>query len=102
MAITAVFEEEVMKLQFVDEAKRFWTLYSIWAFAIVGIAPDLYNLAIQYNLLSGEAAPAKLAYIINVIAFAGAASRLVKQKKLEADVAKLQEQAAAKELENKG
>lgn len=86
-----------MKFKLIDEWKSALTMYSMWFFAAVGIAPDLYNLAIQYGLLTGDAAPAKLAYIINVIAFTGAASRLIKQQKLELEVEKIkkaQEEAA--------
>jgi hypothetical protein len=75
-----------MKFQLVDEWRRFYTMYSIWAFAIIGLAPDIYNLAVQFNMVSGDNAPAALARVINMIAFAGAVLRLVKQKKLELEV----------------
>ncbi len=68
-----------MKLTFVDEVRVWYKMYSVWFFAILGILPDLYNLAVDNHLLDGGNAPAFLARAINVIAFAGAASRLVKQ-----------------------
>lgn len=80
-----------MKFQLIDEAKQWYTLYSMWVFVLIGLAPDIYNLAVQYNLVTGDNAPAALARIINMLAFAGAVARLVKQKKLEAEVAKLAE-----------
>lgn len=73
-----------MKFQFeiglIDDAKKFYKLYSIWFFALLGLAPDLYNLAVSYHMLDGATAPALLSRIINVVAFVGAAARLVQQK----------------------
>jgi hypothetical protein len=85
-----------MKFELIDEWKSFWRMYSVWAFVILGVTPDLYNLAVQYHMVDGGNAPAALAGMINTLAFAGAALRLVKQKKLEADVAKLTEDANKK------
>ncbi len=80
-----------MKFQLIDDAKQWYTLYSMWVFVLIGLAPDIYNLAVQYNLVTGDNAPAALARMINMLAFAGAVARLVKQKKLEAEVAQLTE-----------
>jgi hypothetical protein len=77
-----------MKFQLIDEWRKFYTMYSIWAFVIIGLAPDIYNLAVQFHMVSGDNAPAALARVINMIAFTGAVLRLVKQKKLELDAAK--------------
>jgi DMSO reductase anchor subunit len=70
-------------LELVTEWRKFYTMYSVWFFAIVGAAPDLYNLALQSGLLTGASAPPQLAHLIALISFFGAASRLVKQKKLD-------------------
>lgn len=69
-----------IEVELVDEAKKFYKLYSIWFFALIGLLPDLYNLAVQDNLITGGIAPALLVRMINIVAFVGAASRLVKQK----------------------
>ena len=69
-----------IEVELIDDAKKFYKLYSIWFFAILGLLPDLYNLAVQDGLISGSNAPALLARAINIIAFIGAASGLVKQK----------------------
>lgn len=61
---------------------KFYKMYSIWFFALLGSAPDLYNLAISSGVIDAGSAPALLTRIINIIAFVGAASRLLKQKKL--------------------
>lgn len=76
------------KITLVDEAKQFYKLYSIWFFAILGLMPDLYNLAVANQLVDGGSAPAFLARIINVVAFTGAAMRLVKQKVVAEQAAK--------------
>lgn len=70
-------------LELVTEWRKFYTMYSVWFFAIVGAAPDLYNLALQSGLLTGASAPPQLAHLIALISFFGAASRLVKQKRLD-------------------
>lgn len=82
-------------MQLIDEWKKWYTMYSIWAFALVGIAPDIYNLAVQYNLVNSAEAPVELARIINIIAFLGALSRLLKQKKLELEVERIAAAQAA-------
>lgn len=70
-------------LELVTEWRKFYTMYSVWFFAIVGAAPDLYNLALQSGLLTGASAPPQLAHLIAIISFVGAASRLIKQKRLD-------------------
>lgn len=74
-----------MKIELVKEANKWYAMYSIWAFVLLGALPDIYNLAVQFNLLTGDSAPAFLARAVNLIAFLGAVGRLVKQKALELD-----------------
>lgn len=69
-----------MKLELVDGWKKFYAMTSIWAFAIIGLAPDIYNLAVEFHIVDSGTAPAFLARLINVLAFAGAVSRLVRQQ----------------------
>lgn len=69
-------------LELADDWRKFYTMYSVWFFAILGAAPDLYNLAVTSGLLTSTTTPPLLAHIINIIAFVGAASRLIKQKRL--------------------
>lgn len=82
MAVLAEALESFMKIQFIDTAHKWYTMYSIWFFAALGVMPEVYNLALQFNILEGDAAPAQLSRLINLVAFFGALSRLVKQKKL--------------------
>lgn len=74
-----------MKIELVKEANKWYAMYSIWAFVLLGALPDIYNLAVQFNLLTGDSTPAFLARTVNLIAFLGAVGRLVKQKALELD-----------------
>lgn len=72
-----------MKFSLIDDWKKAYKLYSLWFFAIIGLVPDLFNLAVQYEIVSSTSAPAILSHAIKLIAFFGAASRLVKQKETE-------------------
>ena len=74
-----------MKIELVDEWRKWYAMYSIWAFILLGALPDVYNLAIQFNVISGDNAPANLARTVNMVAFLGALGRMMKQKKLELD-----------------
>lgn len=85
-----------MQVQLIAEWKHFYKLYSIWFFAIIFLMPDLYNLAIQNHLFEGDHAPALFSRLINLVAFAGAAMRLVQQKVVTDQAAeKTQESDAA-------
>lgn len=84
-----------MKFELIEGWKKAYAMYSIWFFAILGAAPDLFNLAVENHLVDSGAAPALLARIINIIAFVGAASRLVKQKALAAEAAASQSNTPA-------
>lgn len=82
-------------MQLIDEAKQFYKLYSVWFFAFIAVIPDLFNLAIAHGILTGEDAPAQLSYTIKLIAFLGAAARLVKQTALAKQAAAEAEDKAA-------
>lgn len=86
-----------MKFELIDEWRKWYKMYSVWAFIILGASPELYNLAIQFNIISGESAPAFLARIINLIAFFGAAGRMLKQKAVELEAERLAKERAEAE-----
>jgi hypothetical protein len=53
---------------------------SMWILVLVGCAPELYDLAVQYKMLEGGAPlPAVFAKALNMIGFLGAAARIVNQ-----------------------
>jgi len=59
-----------------------WKFISMWIYAIIGAAPQLYNLAIQHNLYSADSVPLAIANFISLMAFLGSAGRVVKQQML--------------------
>lgn len=70
----------VLGIQPVDNWKNFYKMLSMWFFLAVAAAPELYSLAIVMDILQGDSTPEALNRIIKLIAFAGAASRLIQQK----------------------
>jgi hypothetical protein len=64
---------------FVENWKESYKWLSMYAFVIIGLLPDIFNLAITTGVLEAESAPATLNYTIKVVAFLGAVGRLVKQ-----------------------
>lgn len=72
-----------MKLELIANWNKAYKLYSMWFFVILGLAPDIFNMAVQMGVIDSTGAPAILTRIINTIAFLGAVTRLVKQKQLE-------------------
>lgn len=63
----------------VENWKDAWKWLSMYAFAIIAVLPDLFNLAIAQGLLDSESAPQTLNYLIKLLAFVGMAVRLVNQ-----------------------
>lgn len=82
-----------------DDWRHFYKMYSVWFFAAIGAAPDLYNLALSTGFLTGASAPAALDQIIKGIAFVGAASRVLKQKKLHVVQDQVSDIQSEKELD---
>jgi hypothetical protein len=76
-----------MKFELIDDWKQAYSFYSMWAFILLGMAPDIFNLAVQYGVIDSAAAPAVFARIINTVAFVGALTRMVKQKQAELEAA---------------
>lgn len=72
-----------MKLELIANWNKAYKLYSMWFFVILGLAPDIFNLAVQMGVIDSTSAPAILTRLINTVAFLGAVTRLVKQKQLE-------------------
>lgn len=87
-----------MKMQLIEGWQKCYRFYSMYFFAMLATAGDLYNLAIQFNLVDNGQAPDVLCRILNVIGFMGAASRLIKQK-ADADKQASQEPVAEKSTE---
>lgn len=53
---------------------------SFWLLVLVGCAPELYDLAIQFKILdAGYPLPALIAKFMNIVGFIGAAGRVINQ-----------------------
>lgn len=75
-----------MNIQLVDNWKSAWKMFSMYFFLILGLLPELFNLAVSSGLLQTEQAPALLSKIVMIVAFLGAASRLIKQRAVESGI----------------
>lgn len=63
----------------IEDWKKAWRFYSVWAFAIVGILPDAYNAIVAAGLLGGADTPDALTWGMRFAAIGGILLRLVKQ-----------------------
>lgn len=72
----------------VDDWASAWKFASVWMFVLIACAPELYNLSIQYNLVEAGTVPELFSKAISMMAFVGAASRVVKQKRVELEAIK--------------
>lgn len=63
----------------VSDWRNAWKFLSLWFFFILGMSPDLFQLAVDFGLLKGEDVPAAFAKLVNYVAFIGAATRLIDQ-----------------------
>jgi hypothetical protein len=69
-----------MKIHLINGWQKCYRFYSMYFFALLATAGDLYNLAVQFNLFENGSAPDALCRALNVIGFLGAAARIVQQK----------------------
>lgn len=91
-----------MKLDKLDDYliegwRKAYAMYSTWFFIIIAALPDLYNQAIASGLLEADTVPKAFARIINLIAFAGLTTRMLKQKRVDAAIQAQADRAAAKQ-----
>lgn len=66
----------VWRVTFIDEAKHFYKIGSVWFFILIGILPYGYNLAAQFHVLDTTHIPQQFATIINTLSFIGLMVRL--------------------------
>lgn len=59
--------------------KESYKWFSMYAYAILGLLPEIFDLAVTSGILEAESTPAALNYTIKLIAFLGAVGRLVNQ-----------------------
>lgn len=69
----------MIKIELIGDWKQAWKFYSVWIYVLLGMLPDIFDLAVKMEVFSGEGAPEALNYIIKLVAFIGVVVRLVKQ-----------------------
>ena len=70
-----------LQITLIDEWRHCWKLYSVWIFAFLMAAPELYNAAISAGLISQEQVPGVFSKLMSLVSFVGLVSRVVSQKK---------------------
>lgn len=76
------FPKELAGKYLVENWTDGWKFASVWVYVVIGCAPELYNLALTYGMVEGTL-PEMFSKVVSMLAFLGAASRLLKQKSLE-------------------
>lgn len=67
----------------VDEWRQAWKMLSVWAFAVIGIAPDLYSGIVAMGWLDDGNVPAAFVWTLRGLAVLGIGARLLRQRKPE-------------------
>lgn len=71
---------ELLDKYLTENWKKSWKFISLWVLLIIGLSPELYNLAIQYKIVEPGSIPTFFNDLIKTLAFLGAAGRLLNQK----------------------
>ena len=91
MADTNEVKVETPGFELVEGWQKFYKMWSIWFFGFIAGAPELYNLLDSSGVLNSGAIPKEFVVVLQVLAFLGAMSRLVKQKGWAAIIVKMKE-----------
>lgn len=67
----------------VDDWKRAHRMISVWVYALIGIAPDLYSGVVAMGWLQDESVPPLFVWTLRGLAVVGIAGRLLKQNRPE-------------------
>jgi hypothetical protein len=86
----------MIKIELVGNWKEAWKFYSVWVYVLLGMLPDIFDLAVKMEVFSGEGAPEALNWTIKFVAFIGVVVRIVKQGVVAAKAAEEAGQAEAK------
>ncbi len=73
---------DALKNRLVEDAAKWYKMYSIWVFAFIAVLPDIWNLVVESGLLQDTEVGQKLNATIKLVSLLGAVMRLVKQAKL--------------------
>jgi len=63
----------------IAEWRQAWKFLSVWAFALVGAAPDIHSAVVAMGWLSDPGVPPSFVWSLRGLAVAGIVSRIVKQ-----------------------
>jgi hypothetical protein len=64
----------------IAEWKQAWRMLSVWAFALIGIAPDVHAAVVAMGWLSDPTVPPAFVWTLRGLAVAGIVARLIQQK----------------------
>lgn len=75
--------ERLAKLEahLVAEWRQAWKMLSVWAFLLLGAAPDLHSAVVAMGWLEDADTPAAVKWSIRGLAVAGIAFRLIRQQR---------------------
>lgn len=68
----------------IAEWRHAWKMLSVWAFALIGIAPDLHAGVVAMGWLSDPDVPPAFVWTLRGLAVAGIVGRLIQQQKPKA------------------
>ena len=69
-----------MKIQLVEDWRKWWQMHSLYVFVFIGALPDIWNLVVESGLLDDTAIGQHLNVTIKVCALVGAVARLIKTR----------------------
>lgn len=70
---------EMLDKYLVEDWRKAPKWLSVWVLLLIGLAPDLFNLAVQYKLISAGSVPGIFEKALNLAAFIGIAVRMIDQ-----------------------
>lgn len=72
------------RIALIPEWRKAWAMLSVWAFALIGAAPDIHSAVVAMGWLSDPNVPASFVWSLRGLAVFGIAVRLIQQRKLKA------------------
>jgi hypothetical protein len=67
-------------MKLIPEWRNAWRMLSVWAFALIGAAPDIHSAIVAMGWLNDPGVPASFVWLVRGLAVLGIAVRLMKQK----------------------
>lgn len=73
-------------IELIEGWQKAYRLYSVWFFVLLGSLGDIVNALNAAGIVFDEKVPSSVANLLNLIAAIGIVARVVRQKKLAADI----------------